>query len=100
MRKRLTTLLCGVAGFGMVIAGIVGLEPSDATPLPSACIFVSVDVENLVTTTVVKDTDYTTCPSLPPTQPCSGDIGDQTSVTATSAVNAEVVVFACIHDLP
>lgn len=96
MRKRLAVVLCGVAGFGMVIAGIVGVEPSDATPLPSACIFVSADVENLVTTTVAVDTDGTTCPAPPPTQtmPCEDGFFQRQNPTVPGV--ADVFVFVCV----
>lgn len=101
MRKHLATVLYGVGGAVMVIAGVVGIQPSDASPVPSACVYVSADVGGVVTTTIVKDTDGMTCPSLPPDSddPCPhGDVFTRPTVTAPP-LDTEVDALVCIDGI-
>lgn len=100
MRKRLATALCAIAGLGMVTAGI-GVHPSDASSLPSACVYASVDAAGVVTTTIVKDLNGSTCPSLPPdpSNPCPGGM-PQAHVHPTIGTVVDVEVMACLKNLP
>lgn len=101
MRKRLATVICTVAGLGMVAAGIVGVHPSDASSLPSACVYAAVDADGIVTTTVVQDTDGTTCPSLPPdpSDPCPGGM-PHVHQHPTIGTVLDVEVMVCVKNLP
>lgn len=72
MGRRILSPALALIGAFAILLGILGVDDeSTATPLPSACVYVALDVQGLVTTTIKKETASTTCPSLPP--PSTGD---------------------------
>lgn len=95
MLRRFLSFLGLLTGVFVITFGILRPAPSIATQLPSACVYVSADVASTSSTTIIHDTDGTTCPSMPETQPCDSGIWERVHPTVTSVVDS--VVFVCVQ---
>lgn len=93
-------VIASILAIGLGVGGwLLDVGEAGSTPLPSACVYVALDANGLVTTTIVEDTDGMTCTSLPPTttnDPCPNG---QLIHEADDNLGVEHEVFVCIEGL-
>lgn len=100
MRTQRTTAGMVATGLVAIALGLTGPTSSEASQLPSGCVWAGVQHDS-TSQTVKVDTDGTTCPSTPPdpNDPCpDGDSTHQTAVVPVLGTEAEALV--CVKNLP
>ena len=98
--RRIAVMLLAVLGTAVCS---VGLASPASGSVPSACVWISLEL-NGSSTTIKKETAPTTCPTLPPPDPqdpCPGGTGhyNKTTVTSVPLVEAEVELLVCAKGL-